>query len=116
MVNGNHQGEVRIGTQQGLAQEGGTPFGDGLQMQISIAAFTRKPAHAEPVLPAKAAQSGFQLPIDPCPPAAQDRLFAPRVQVAFPECSSSRVTATAAFADRRTFCPSTSATSPKSIK
>ena len=34
----------------------------------------------------------------------------------FPACSSSKVTATAAFADKRTFLPSTSATSPKSTK
>jgi hypothetical protein len=37
-------------------------------------------------------------------------------QMSFPGCSSSKVTATAAFADKRTFLPSTSATSPKSIK
>jgi branched-chain amino acid transport system substrate-binding protein len=37
-------------------------------------------------------------------------------QVGFPERSSSSVTATAALADRRTFWPSTSATSPRSIK
>jgi hypothetical protein len=37
-------------------------------------------------------------------------------QSAFPGCSSSKVTATAAFADKRTFLPSTSATSPKSMK
>lgn len=30
--------------------------------------------------------------------------------------SSSKVTATAAFADKRTFCPSTSATKPRSIR
>lgn len=38
------------------------------------------------------------------------------VQVGSPDCSSSRVTATAAFAERRTFCPSTPATRLKSIK
>jgi hypothetical protein len=38
------------------------------------------------------------------------------IQVRPPSSSSSIVTATAPFADRRTFCPSTSATSPKSIK
>jgi hypothetical protein len=37
-------------------------------------------------------------------------------QVGVPDRSSSSVTATAAFADRRTVCPSTSATSPRSMK
>src|SRR5215470_3946593 len=39
-----------------------------------------------------------------------------RRQTGFPDCSSSNVTATAAFAERRTLCPSTSATSPRSTK
>jgi hypothetical protein len=43
-------------------------------------------------------------------------LFLLDAQIAFPGCSSSKVTATAAFADKRTFLPSTSATSPKSMK
>jgi hypothetical protein len=38
------------------------------------------------------------------------------VQMDSPDCSSPNVTATAAFADKRTFRPSTSATRPKSIK
>src|SRR5262245_36049792 len=38
------------------------------------------------------------------------------LQTGFPDCSSSNVTATAAFAERRTLCPSTSATSPRSMK
>src|SRR4029453_6392190 len=37
-------------------------------------------------------------------------------QTGFPDVSSSNVTATAAFAERRTFCPSRSATSPRSMK
>src|SRR5262249_32818637 len=37
-------------------------------------------------------------------------------QVCPPDSASSIMTATAPFADRRTFCPSTSATSTKSIK
>ena len=38
------------------------------------------------------------------------------VQVGFADFSSSKVTATAAFAERRTFCPSTSATRLRSIR
>src|SRR5215469_3931765 len=40
----------------------------------------------------------------------------PLLQTGFPDCSSSNVTATAAFAERRILCPSTSATSPRSMK
>src|SRR4029079_11394639 len=37
-------------------------------------------------------------------------------QTGFPDCSSSNVTATAAFAERRTLYPSMSATNPRSMK
>ena len=40
----------------------------------------------------------------------------PGAQVGFPDRSSSRLTATAALADSRTFCPSTPATRPSSMK
>ena len=51
-----------------------------------------------------AARDGLEYSADNCP------------QMGFPVCSSSKLTATAAFADSRTFCPSTEATRPKPMK